>query len=290
MEQKGTRESRRLWLGYGAEFLTIFFALAVLAGRVYAQSYWNVFGLSLEVIDTSFINYAIMSPNTAIASVLIAKSTVIIIALLRQQLPDFVGDSNPRVVYFIGLLVFMAGLSAIAIIPRVNLSTWTSGTAGLTFGLGFLGFIGGTLIWMQAGLKLERKERPKWEIAFFQWLRSMPFVLVQIIIMVGFAAVSIVAIMDTAQKFGANEAKFMHDMRPIVTLQLDSPNGFEDLPLVTTPSGAVLLKARIITEAGEFLYVSARVTRTPPQLHVRAIPVSRVQAIQYAVDVTPLGN
>lgn len=286
---KDAGKSRTPWLGYGAELLTVFFAIAVLAGRVYAQSYWNVFGLSPELIDTTFINYAIMSPNTAVASVLMAMSTVVIIELLRRQLPDLVGD-NPKVTYYIGFFVWWAGLSVVAIIMRVNTSAWTSGTAGLAFGLGYLSFIGGCLIWMQAGLKLENKDRPKWEIAIIQWLKNIPFALVQIFIIIGFAATSIWAVADTAQKFGANEAKMMHDMRPVATLQLDSPKGFEDLPLFSSPSGAVLLKARIIAEAGDFFYISINVTPTPPQLHVRAVPVSRVQAIQYAVGVSPLGR
>lgn len=290
MEPKDSGKLRELWLGYGAGFLTVFFALTILAGRVYAQSYWNVFGLSPEFIDTTFINYAIMSPNTAVASVLMAISTVVIIALLRRQPPDFVGDNNPKVVYFIGFLTFSAGLFAIAIIPLVNLSTWTSGTAGLAFGLGFLSFIGGALIWMQAGLKLEKKERTKWEIAFFRWLRSIPFVLAQIFIMISFTAASIWAIVETAQKFGVNEAWMMYDTRPIVTLQLDSPIGFEDLVLTSNPSGAASLKVKIITETGGFLYISPGFTQTPHQLHVRAVPLSRVQAIQYAVGITPIGK
>lgn len=290
MELKDSDKSRESWLGYGAGFLTVFLALTILAGRVYAQSYWNVFGLSPEFIDTTFINYAIMSPNTAVASVLMAISTVVIIALLRRQPPDFVGDSNPKVAYFIGFLIFLAGLFAMVIIPRVNLSSWISGTAGLAFGLGFLSFIGGMLIWMQAGLKLEKKERPKWEIAFFRWLRSIPFVLVQIFIMIGFAATSIWAIVDTAQKFGVNEALTMYNTRPMLTLQLDSPKGFEDLAMSTDPGGATLLKVKIIAEAGGFLYVSPGVTQNPQQIHIRAVPVSRVQAIKYTVDVTPIGK
>jgi len=290
-EQKGAGKSRALWLEYGAEILTIFLALAILTGRVYAQSYWNVFGLSAEYIDTAFINYAIMSPNTAVASMLIAIGTVVvIIALFRRQPTDFVGSNNPRVVYIIGWLAFWVGLFAIGIIPKVNLSTWTSGTAGLAFGLGFLSFIGGNLIWIQASLKLEKNKQPKWEVAIFKWLRNIPFVLFQIFIVVGFVAGSLWAITDTAQKFGANEAKMMFDSKPKVILQLDSPKGFEDLAMVPNPSGAASFEVKIITEAGGFLYISPRVTKTPHQLYVRAVPILRVQAIQYVVDVTPLGE
>ena len=51
----GTNE-KMSWLGYGAEILTVFFALIVLTGRVYAQSYWNVFGLAAQQIDNNFLN------------------------------------------------------------------------------------------------------------------------------------------------------------------------------------------------------------------------------------------
>lgn len=288
---KNTDKSGVLWLGYGAELLTIFFALVVLTGRIYAQSYWNVFGLSAELIDTAFINYAVMSPNTAIASMLIAISTmIVVVTLLKQRPTDFVGNGNPRVAYFVGLSMFLLGLFAVGLILKVNSSSWTSGTAGLAFGLGFLSFVGGTLIWIQAGLKLEENKQPKWEVAVFRWFRNVPLILLQIFIVVGFAAGSLWAITDTAQKFGANEAKMMYDMRPVVTLQLDSPEGFEDSLLTPNSNVEASVRVKIITEAGGFLYVSTGVTKTPLQIHVRAVPVSRVQAIQYAIDVTPLGE
>lgn len=292
LEQKNTGESRRIWLGYGAEFLTIFFALAVLTGRVYAQSYWNVFGLSSELIGNTFVDYAIMSPNAVLASVLMAVGTVamIIFILLMRQPYDFVGDHSPRVLYFIGWLAFWAGLLTIGIITKVNSSTWTAGTAGIAFGLGYIFAIIGQVIWVQAALKLQKKEQSKLDKILIGWINKLPFTLVGIFFAIVIVSVGLWGILDTAQTFGANEAKFMYDMRPIVTLQLDSPEGFEDLPLTSTVSGASLLKAKIITEAGGFLYFSIGVTQTPHQLHVRAVPVSRIQAIQYAVDVTPLGK
>jgi len=284
---KDIGKSRWLWLGYGAEFLTVFFAIAVLAGRVYAQSYWKVFGLSPELVDTTFINYAIMSPNTAVASILMAASTVVLIAFL--QLPDLV-DDNPKFAYYIGFPTMLIGLFFVGVILNIDTSSWTSGTAGLVFGLGYLGFIGGLLIWTQAGVKLESGERSKWEIAVFRWLSNIPRILALIFLIVLFTATSIWAIVDTAQKFGSNEAKFMYDARPIVILQLDSPKGFEDLALFSDPSGAALMKVRIITEAGGFLYISPGVERITGQLNIRAVPVSRVQAIQYGVDITPIGD
>jgi hypothetical protein len=289
-ESKETIKSMQAWLGYGAEFFTIFFALAVLAGRVYALSYWKVFGLSPELVETNFINYAIMSPNVAVASVLMAASTILIITLLRRQLPDFIGDKNPRVAYFFGFFALWAGLLVVAVIMHINTSTWTVGTAGLAFGLGYLCFIGGPIVWMQAGLKLEKKEPSKWEIVIFRWLKNIPSVFVLVFIVVGYTATTIWAIADTAQKFGVNEAKMMYDARPVVTLQLDSPKGFEDLSLVPNPSGETLLRVKLITEAGGFLYVSTGVKETPRQIFIRAIPVPRIQGIQYFMDISPLGK
>ena len=290
VDSKDKGISRVSWLGYGAEILTIFFALAVLTGRVYAQSYWNVFGLSAELIDTDFINYAIMSPNTVLASVLMAIGTVALITFFRRQPHDFIGDSNPRVCFIIGWLTCLAGLGAMFVIMKVNFSTWSAGTAGIAFGLGYIIAIGGEIIGIQAGFKLEKKETKKWEIAVSRWLKNVPFVLVEIVLLIGLVSIALYAILDTAQNFGTNEAKMMYDTRPWVTLQLDSPKGFEDLALTQKTSGSVLLKVRIITEAGGFLYISPGLTQTPLQLHVRAVPVSRVQSIQYVVDVTPLGE
>lgn len=133
-----TGKPRASWLWYGAEILTIFFALAVLTGRVYAQSYWGVFGLPPEVISTNFVDYAIMSPNAALACVIIAISTVVVIALIRQKPPYFKSDSNPWVIYFAGGAAFLGGVFIICIIPRVDLSAWIPGTAGLALGLGYL--------------------------------------------------------------------------------------------------------------------------------------------------------
>lgn len=94
MDSNDTGKYRASWLAYGAEILTIFFALAILTGRVYSQSYWNVFGLSPELLDTELINYAIMSPNTALASVLMAIGTVILVTFFRRHHPDIIGKGN----------------------------------------------------------------------------------------------------------------------------------------------------------------------------------------------------
>jgi len=313
MEPKDTGKSRESWLGYGAEFLTIFFALALLAGRVYAQSYWSIFGLSPDIVDTNLINYAIMSPNTAVASVIMAAGTVALIGLSRGRPPNFVGD-YPTAAYWIGGLAFAAGLFAIAIIPHVNLSNWVAGTAGLAFGIGFLGFSGGFLIMMEAMIKWEKqpesqkKPPPQWVIAVNQWFRKhvaakffkptspsshtkkrkLPIIVIQAFVVVGIAAFSLWGMLDTAHRFGVDEAATTYDARPVATLLVDSPNGLEDLAPTSNPSGSASVKVKIITEAGEFLYVSPGFTTTPLQLYVRAVPVSRVQAIQYAVGITPL--
>jgi uncharacterized membrane protein YgdD (TMEM256/DUF423 family) len=331
MEPKDTGKSRESWLGYGAEFFTIFFALALLAGRVYAQSYWSIFGLSPDIVDTNLINYAIISPNTAVASVIMAGGAVALIGLLRSRPPDFVGD-YPTAAYWIGGLAFAAGLFAISFIPYVNLSNWVAGTAGLAFGVGFLCFSGGFIIWMEAMRKLEKKPQPQlvhaanqwfrkhvaarfpktpqWVHAANQWFRKhvaakfikrrsptaptknrkLPIGAIQVFMVIAIAAVSLWGILDTAHKFGVDEAAMTYDARPIVTLLVDSPNGLEDLAPTLNLSGSTLVKVKIITEAGGFLYVSPGITTTPLQLHVRAVPVSRVQAIQYAVGITPLNK
>ncbi len=291
MEQKNPGESRRVWLGYGAELLTLFFALAVLTGRVYAQSYWNVFGLSSELIGTTFIDYAIMSPNAVMASVLMAVGTVAMIVLLMRQPYDFVGDHSPRVLYVIGWSAFWAGLITFSMIPKVNLSTWTTGTAGIAFGIGYLISIMGLVIWVQAALKLQKKrEQSKLDKILVGWINKLPFTLIRIFFAIAITSTGFWGILDTAQKFGANEAKFMYNTRPVATLQLDSSIGLEGLAPVSTPNGAVISNVKIITEAGGFLYIS-RLSQPPSQLlHVRAIPISRIQAIQYEVAATPIGE
>ncbi len=289
IEQKGTDKSRKLWLGYGAELLTIFFALAVLTGRVYAESYWNVFGLSSELIGITFVDYAIMSPNAVLASVLMALGTVAMIAFFMRQPYDFVGDYNPKVLYVIGWLIFGTGLATIGIIPRANLSAWTTGTAGIAFGFGYLISIIGLVIWTQAILKWQGKEQSKLDSIIIGWIKRIPFNLILVFSVIMILASGLWGILDTAEKFGANEAKFVYNNRPIVIIQLDSPKGFEDLPLISTADEASL-EAKIITEANGFLYFSVGVTQSPRKILVRAVPVSRVQAIRYVVDVTPLGE
>lgn len=291
VELKDMSRSMVSWPVYGAEFLTIFFALALLSGRVYAESYWNVFGLSPELVGSTFINYAIVSPNTAVASVLMAAGTVGLIRVFtRRPPPDFIGDLHPKAAIITGALVFGVGVLAISIIPRVNLSTWIDGTAGLAFGTGFLCFTWGFIIWMQASMKQETKPQPRWVFAIDQWVRkhvAVKLAVIQVFVVVGLTTTSLWAMLDTADKFGFNEAVTTYDTIPVATLLLDSPIGFEDLVYSSNAIDSALMRVKIITEAGAFLYVSPGVARTPLQLYVRAVPVSRVQAIHYAVDIAP---
>jgi len=278
------------WFGYAAEFLTLLFAIAVLAGRIYAQSYWKVFGLSPDLVDVSLINYAIVSPNIAIASVMMAISSVAVIAIFRRQIPDFVGDGNPRVVYSIGWVVFWLGVFTIGIVLKINTSSWVPGTAGLVMGLGYLGFMGGSMIWMQAGARFENQQKWKWELEIIRFLKKIPFVIFQLLLIVGFAGTSIWAITDTAQKFGSNEAKEMYITSPVVSLQLDSIRGFEDTGLIPNSAGAILIDVKLLAKTDDFLYVSNGGSVHPLQIYVRAIPTSRVQAIRYSVPATPIGK
>ncbi len=289
MDLKGTEKSTLLWLRYGAEILTIFFALAVITGRIYTLSYWDVFGLSPEFSDTAFINYAIVSPNTAVASVFLAASTIAMLVFFRRQPYDLVGDNNPTVLYIVGWLAFWVGALTVGRITKVDLSSWPEGTVGLVFGLAYFFAFGGQVVWVQAMLK-RQKDLSKLDKVLFGWLKKLPIILVQIIIVLVLISGALWGIFATAKQFGANEAKFMYNTRPIVTLQLDSPIGFDGFPVVSSPNGATLSGVRIIREAGEFLYIAGLIKATPQQLYVRAVPISRVRAIQYELAVEPIGK
>lgn len=287
-----TPNTKLSWLSHGAEFLTIFFALALLAGWVYAKSYWNSFGLSPELVGTSVINYAIISPNTAIASALMAAGTVAMLALLRRQFPDLLYDHHLKAASWIGGFALLAGITVASVIPQVNTSSWPAGTAGLAFGIGYLFVIGGFLVIGEAGNKLDRMQS-KPPSRFIIWLKKylpVKFAVIEIIFMVCIAAASLWGILETAREFGVNEAAMFYDTRTIVTIRLDSQEGFEDLVYASSSNGSALVQAKIITETGGFLYVSPGVTKEPPQLYVRAIPVSRVQEMQYKVNITLPGK
>ncbi|HUT96804.1 MAG TPA: hypothetical protein VMW60_01650 [Dehalococcoidales bacterium] len=292
MEMQEAGKPRASWLWYGGEILTLFLALTVLTGRVYSQSYWNVFGLSPELIGTNFVNYAIVSPNAALASLLMALGTVALVAILvRRQPTNIIGTSSPTAVYYIGCSTCFIGLIVIGIIMQVDSSKWTNGTAGMVFGLGYLVFVGGLIAYMEAlSKKWEGKGPSKLDKFLLGWVKKVPFILVQIFFIVGIISASLWGILDTAQKFGANEAKFMYNTRPWVTIQLDSPTGFEDLTVSLSSDGATLVRVKMITEASGFLYVTPGFTQAQEKLHIRAVPVSRVQAIQYEVIATPIGE
>ncbi len=288
---KETHNFRASWLGYGAQILTLFFALAILTGRVYAQSYWNVFGLSPELINTTFIDYAVMSPNAALASILIAIGTIVVVAFMRQRTPDIIGSHSPKDISIIGTVAILIGVSAFLVL-KLDSSTWPSGAAGLLLGLGFLLYIGGLITFMQAlgvSIKKERKEPSKLVKFLFGWTKKLPFIIIHILFIALILSTGLWGILDTAQRFGANEAKFMYLNRPTTTIELDSSKGFEDIVLVADPGSAVISNFTIIAETNGFLYIT-RLTVKPLQFNVRAVPVSRVQAIQYNVATTPIGE
>jgi len=332
MEQKETRKSRGSWIGYGAEFLSIFFALTLLTGRVSIQSYWNEYGLSLDLVNTSFVNYAIASPNTTIASVMLAAITVVLIRILQQGPPSILGDFNPNVAIFLGCFALLFGLFAISsLIWLVDLVSWPSGTAGLAFGTGYLFSLGGLIVTIEACFKLERKPKPEnklehemekpllmltikqwWHNTVKQWWldtvkqwwldtikqwwqdnitvafskpkssatetksKKMPVYAIEAFFIIFIAISTIWGMLDTAKKFGVADAHTDYDKKPMTTIQLDSQNGFEDLFPAINPNGSALLRVKIITEAGGFLYVSPCLTKKPLLLYVRVVPVSRV--------------
>lgn len=284
------RMSRTSCLLYGGEILSLFLALAVLTGRVYAQSYWNVFGLSLDLISTNLISFAIISPNSVIASMMMAIGMVaMIIIFFRGQPPDIIGSFNPTLAYYLGFVVHAAGLSAL-IVLKIDSSSWTIGTAGLMFGFGYLLSLGGLLFFLQALFKMQGNKPSKIDLFLLGWLRKLPFVTVLYFFIAMFVLGSLWGVLDTTQRFGANEAKFAYNTKPFVILQLDSSKGFEDLALVPNSIDVATMKVKIITEVGGFLYVSPGLKKTPPRLNVRAVPVSRILAIQYDVEAAPIGR
>ena len=203
-----TNKEKISWLGYEAEVLTVFFALIVLSGRVYAQSYWNVFGLSAQFVDNNFINYAIMSPNVAIASVLMALGTIFMVLIFRKQPIDFISGNNPKVASNVGFILFWVGLFFVGFITLIDASRWTLDTPSLVYGLAYLSFLGGFYTWMMAAIQIDDKTSLR--IAkTFRWLRNIPFIFIQVLFMILFAGSSLWGVMDMAQKFGANEAKEM---------------------------------------------------------------------------------
>lgn len=289
IDSKSTEKSTLSWLRYGAEILTIFFALAVVTGRIYTLSYWNVFGLSRELTDTAFINYAIVSPNSAVASVFLAAGAVAMLTFFKRQPYDLIGDKNPTVSYMLGWSAFWVGAFVMGGITKFDLSSWPDGTVGLVFGLAYFFAIGGQTVWLQAMLK-RQTELSNLDKALFGWLKKIPIILIQITMVLLLISGSLWGIFATAKQFGANEAKFMYNERPVVTLQLDSPIGFEGFAVTTNLNGATLSGVRIITETGEFLYIAGLTKTASQQLYVRAVPISRVQAIQYELAVSPIGK
>ena len=280
-----TENSKLSWLGYGAEILTVFFALIVLAGRVYAQNYWHVFGLSAQIIDNNFINYAIMSPNVAIASVIIALGSIFMVSIFRQPGLDHFTGTNSKALSTAGFVFFWIGFFFVGFTNLIDTSGWTLGTPGLLFGLAYLSLLGGFYVWMTVAIQADVKNNTK-IIAALGWLRTVPFIIVQIFFIIIFAGISIWGIMETAQKFGTNEAKEEYNAKPFVNLQLDSAMGFQGFVL----QGTSTLHVKIIAESEGFFYVSPGIVTNPAELIVLAIPLSRVQSIQYNVGATPIGQ
>jgi len=277
------------WLGYGAQILTLFLALAIIAGRIYTQRYWSVFGLAPDFNSVPLINYAIASPDVAVASLFIAVGTTatIIVVFIKQRSFDTIGSLNPRIVYTAGCFMFFTGIFGVGLIARVDLSSWAAGTVGLVFGISYFVGLVGVLTWVQAALKLQKE--PLKPSKVFQWLKKIPPYSTRTFFVAGIFITSLWGIFETAWQFGSNEAKFMYNTKPMVSIQLESPTGFEDF-ISTAFESAIILRAKIIEQDSEFLYVSPGLTGTPQQLHILAIPVSRVEAIRYDIEASPIGK
>lgn len=276
------------WLGYGAQIIALFLALEILAGRVYEYSYWAFFGLSTELIDTNFINYAVMSPNVAVASVIIAIVSILIITSLRRRIPDFIGENNPQNVFYFGIGLICLGFVVISIVLVCNTSVWASGIAGLLYGFGYFGIFAGLFVVLEVESRkddknLYKQQKPESIISRIQ--RIIPRALILVFCVVCMVFASFASILLAAHNFGTNEARFTHERRPISIVYLDSAYGFENMPIISTPNGELFMETKIIIETGGFLYVSTNIKADSEKLSILAIPLSRIRSINYEVEI-----
>jgi hypothetical protein len=288
-ETKNLEKPTLPWLKYGTEILTIFSALAILTGRIYTVSYWNTFGISPDLSDIPFVNYAIVSPNTAVACMFLAVAAVMMLIFFKKQPYDLIGQNSPTFCYIIGWLAFWVGAFTAGIITQCDLSSWPNGTVGLVLGLAYFFAFGGQIVLTQAMLK-NQKDLSKTDKVFLGWLRKIPIILIQVIIVLSLVSAALWGIFATAEQFGTNEAKMTYNIRPIVTIQLDSPVGFVGFDVATNPDSTTLNGVRIIKEAGELIYIAGLTNTTPQKLYIRVVPTSRVKAIQYEMVAPPIGK
>lgn len=188
---------------------------------------------------------------------------------------------------------FFIGFIIVITVPDINTSKWTPGTPGLLFGLGYLGFICGMVLINHAAIKIDKEyNRPqsKWEAAIIRGLRNVPKIIFLGMSIILFASSAVWSIASNAQAFGKNEAKLMLSARPEAVLSVDSQIGFEDIVSVNGLGDVTIEKIGIIIEANGILYFSNNFTIDSPQLNVRAIPLSRIKAIKYCVDVNQNGE
>ena len=216
-----------------------------------------------------------------------AVGTICIVSMFRNQLPDLIGNKDPQTSLKLGFVVLSIGLVIGALILGINTSAWTSGTPGMVFGLANLFCLAGVYVIMLARSKLNEKEvLPK----YLAWLKNTPAMFVQVFFILIFVGLSFWGITDMAHLFGTNEAKEAYITSPVADVELNSPKGFENIATSVNPDGNVVIKVKILVQANEFLYVSPGGNLNPPQLDIRAIPVSQVQAIDYSIGVTPIGK
>jgi len=146
-QEKDThKKSKWSWIGNGAEFLSIFIALALLTGRVSVQSYWNQYGLSLDIANTNIVNYAVASPNTTLASIIISLSIVAFIWFIQQKDLHLTNSPNISQTICLGFTLFFIGVSVVMIFTFYNFPTLVYGLAGIFLGSGFITFITGIIV------------------------------------------------------------------------------------------------------------------------------------------------
>jgi hypothetical protein len=280
MVNNNPNKPKWILIKYGAGFLTIFFALALLTGRISMQSYWNEYGLSLDIVNSSFMNFAIASPNTTIASILIAAITVMLWASM-EKFVIFFKDLNRIVLLLIGLSIFTVGLLTIGYNLFLDQTGWPNGLAGLVYGIGYFCFILGTILMTATSHRFVLKENSTTKNQFYMSLKFSTIMLVVASILVIYGTVG--TILTRAEKFGIADAHNDYNKKPLVTLQIDSSNGFGDLAYTLNDDETIIKDVKMITEFGDFLYISSNTTFP---LVVYLIPISRVQSIVYTSNIT----
>lgn len=276
------------WIGYLASSITVLFALIVLTGRIYAESYWHVFGLSPALAGMSVIDYAVMSPDTAIASALLALCAVLLFLSFRGE-PRFVTTDNWRIVLGIGI-----GISAVGIVGSLSITNVVHrpmlfpGFRGFLLGAGQILWVAGTDLYMSCVSVLPEKTLYVLDKLYSVSGRSLELVS---LLHWGLSAITVAFLLlltlSMASSFGHDDAVFMYKTAHPAMIQVDSTKGLGTVVTPENTDNTTFVEAKVITEAGGFLYVTTNLTMPSDrhqQLIIRAIPVSSIQSMSYGVS------